>query len=93
MLGWVQRPWKEPVRQKDDQHNNVVDHRSPRAGPENPLRVQHRHEQRKEAVEQDLRQQEIGKNRRHRDIDFAVRIQGQLHQPRRPKDGEHGHTN
>ena len=52
--------------------NEVIDHRRPRARPEDVLRIEHRLEEREEPVEEDLRQQQVGKGGGLHGIDFAV---------------------
>lgn len=55
-------------RDRDD----VIDHRCPRAWPKDALGVEHRLEEREKPVEEDLRQQQVGKGGGLHGIDLAV---------------------
>ena len=52
--------------------DDVVQHRSPRTRFEQALHVQDGDEQRRQPVEQDLRQQQVGERRGQRSVDVAV---------------------
>ena len=76
----VQLPRQNEVQCQHYQHHNVVNHRCPRAGLKYSLCVQHRHEQREHAIEQNLREQQESERGGLGNVDLAAPVQRHTHQ-------------
>ena len=77
---------QHPVDRQRDEHDDVVQHRRPRRGPEHRPRVQDRPEQRAHAVEEDLGQQEVGEVGGERPVGLVLDVG--LDEQGRREDGE-----
>ena len=78
---------QQPVEQERRDGHHVVGHRRPGPRFEHPLGVQYRHEQRKYAVEDDLRQQQERERGGEGRVDLAVR-EVDVGEPRGRGDGD-----
>ena len=78
------------ISQQDRDRNDVIGHRRPGRGAKDVLGVEHCLEQRKQAIEEDLREQQIGKTCCLRGVDLAGFRQHHLHQLRREDNGQQG---